>query len=239
MIAAVARSAYRLVAGALTLGIVVLSGFLLLVALPDLAGDAARIVATPSPAPTPTPAPSHRSAMARSPIGIEMPEDADCSACHLTTSGTVGTREIPRMGHPVWGWRDCTACHATGSLVRTASGHTTLHQEECLVCHQPPAPEASAGPRPEHMGTDRPCIACHGVDEHAPMPRTMAERNNCWVCHNGPEFEYLFEDPPASPAGDADDGTAVILPDGTSRWARARTAGPDGTSYRLEAGPLP
>ena len=26
--------------------------------------------------------------------------------------------------------------------------------------------------------------------------------DNCWICHNGPEFTYLFEDQPA-PASDA------------------------------------
>jgi hypothetical protein len=51
------------------------------------------------------------------------------------------------------------------------------------------------------MGTDKPCIACHGVDEHAPLPDEMAGRDNCWICHNGAEFTYLFESasPGASP----------------------------------------
>ena len=55
--------------------------------------------------------------------------------------------------------------------------------------------------RPEHMGGDKPCISCHGVDEHAPLPDAMADRENCWVCHNGAEFTYLFESasPGASP----------------------------------------
>ena len=108
------------------------------------------------------------------------------------------------MGHPLWGWRDCTACHATPSLVKTAPGHSGLHKDQCLICHQTQtdAGVATTPPlRPEHMGTDKPCTACHGVDEHAPLPENMAGRGNtCWICHNGPEYRYLFEeDPSASP----------------------------------------
>jgi hypothetical protein len=54
--------------------------------------------------------------------------------------------------------------------------------------------------RPEHMGsTGKACTSCHGVDKHAPMPADMAARgNNCWICHNGPEYQYLFSSPSAS-----------------------------------------
>lgn len=175
----------------LTAAILVVGGFLLFVAVPDLNGTVA-MRATPAP----TAEPSPLSPMGLSAIGIEMAPDSDCSACHVTDSGVVGTLDIPRMGHPLWGWRDCTACHATGSLVDTAPGHSGLHKQDCLVCHKEPDQETSgpAKPRPEHMGGDQPCTACHGVDDHAPLPDAMAGRENCWVCHNGPEFTYLFEE---------------------------------------------
>ena len=126
-----------------------------------------------------------------------MPAGSDCQGCHITEAGTLGTREIPVMAHPLWGWRDCTACHSTGSLVASAPGHSSLHKDDCLVCHQTRTEtgDTSEPPlRPEHMGTDKPCIACHGIDEHAPLPEAMAGRENCWICHNGEEFTYLFEE---------------------------------------------
>ncbi len=112
----------------------------------------------PRPVPTHGPSPSPRSAMALSPVGIEMPADANCNSCHLTGTGLVGTKPIPVMGHPLAGWRDCTACHTVGSLVQTAPGHTSLHKDDCLICHQTRV-EAGASEqpelRPEHMGTEQ------------------------------------------------------------------------------------
>jgi hypothetical protein len=171
--------------------------------------DLARIALGPAPTASAAPVPSSSpiSAMALSPIGIEMPVGSDCQACHITEVGALGTKEIPVLAHPLFGWRDCTACHATGSLVTSAPGHTSLHKDDCLVCHQTRTETGNDSPpplRPEHMGTDRPCIACHGVDEHAPLPEAMAGRENCWICHNGEEFRYLFEEsvsPPPPPSG--------------------------------------
>ncbi len=210
------RHAYGLTIAALTAGICVLAGFLLLVALPDVGGLTA--VQAPTTAPIVTPAPTPGSAMALSPIAIQMPKDANCEGCHLTTSGTVGTKPIPKLGHPLWGFRDCTLCHAKDALVEAAPGHSSLHTQDCLVCHQVNA-ELAAGTsgapmRPEHMGGDKPCLSCHGVDEHAPLPDAMADRENCWVCHNGAEFSYLFES--ASP-----EAAPTAAPDGAStgpRW---------------------
>jgi hypothetical protein len=176
--------------------IVAVGAFLVTVAGPDLARLTLVAPASPSPTPAPTPA----TAMALSPVGIAMPEGSDCQGCHTTANG-VGTKAIPVMGHPLWGWRDCTACHAPASLVKTAPGHSGLHKDQCLICHQTQADAgvATTPPlRPEHMGTDKPCTACHGVDKHAPLPASMAGRgNNCWICHNGPEYRYLFEDDPS------------------------------------------
>jgi hypothetical protein len=193
------RYAFRIAVALLTLGILVLGTFLVLVAVPDMTADTAL---APSPTPTLRPSASPRSAMALSPVGIEMPADANCTGCHLTASGTVGTKPIPVMGHPLAGWRDCTACHTVGSLVKTAEGHSSLHKDDCLICHQTRAEAgASASPelRPEHMGGTQACSSCHGVDDHAPLPAAMEGRgDNCWICHNGPEFTYLFEERPAS-----------------------------------------
>ena len=197
------RYGFRIAAALLTLGILVVGTFLVIVAVPDMTGASAVVVPTPAP----TPGASPRSAMALSPVGIEMPADANCEACHATISGTIGTKPIPVMAHPLHGWRDCTACHTTGSLVKTAPGHSSLHKDDCLICHktQDSAGTATDAPpvRPEHMGGDKPCTSCHGLDKHAPLPEAMKNRgNNCWICHNGAEFTYLFEGGPA-PASEA------------------------------------
>lgn len=217
-----ARYAFRIVAALLTVGILVIGTFLVLVAVPDLTGNTAL---KPTPTPTVKPSPSFKSAM--SPVGIEMPADADCKGCHTTSTGTVGTKQPPVMGHPLAGWRDCTACHSVGSLVKTAPGHSSLHKDDCLICHQTRAEAgASDAPRarPEHMGAAKPCSACHGVDDHAPLPESMKGRgDNCWICHNGPEYTYLFEDAPSpspTPVGmtpapaspDPDDVSYVLQP---------------------------
>jgi hypothetical protein len=218
----IARYGFRIAAAALTIGILVIGTFLVLVAVPDLAGTTA---VAPTPIPTIKPSPSARSAM--SPVGIEMPADANCNGCHMTTTGTVGTKPPPVMGHPLSGWRDCTACHTVGSLVKTAPGHTSLHKDDCLICHQTRVEAgASDSPktRPEHMGGTQACSSCHGVDDHAPLPESMKGRgDNCWICHNGPEYTYLFEDRPSpspTPVGmtpapaspDPDDITYVLRP---------------------------
>jgi hypothetical protein len=72
------------------------------------------------------------------------------------------------------------------------------------------------------MGAAKPCSACHGIDDHAPLPESMKGRgDNCWICHNGPEYTYLFEDKPTpTPAGmtpapaspDPDDVSYVLRP---------------------------
>jgi hypothetical protein len=126
----------------------------------------------------------------------------------VTTNGTVGIKDIPLMAHPLKGFTDCTACHAPEGLVKTAPGHSSLHKTDCLVCHKENPNLASSSPapmRPEHMGaTGKTCTSCHGVDKHAPLPADMAARgNNCWICHNGPEFQYLFQSPSASDAAAA------------------------------------
>lgn len=197
----ITRHGFGLAIASLLAGIVLVASFLLVVAVPDLARTAAAPTPSALPGATASPSPTPRSAMALSPIGIEMPADSDCAACHVTTTGTLGTRPIPPLAHPLWGWRDCTACHAPDRLVRTAPGHSGLHKDDCLVCHQVPdtATPSQAPLRREHMGNTQPCTSCHGQDKHAPLPEAMQGRDNCWICHNGPEFTYLFESPSAPP----------------------------------------
>lgn len=218
---ALARYAYPTAVLGLVAGILVVGGFLAVVAMPDLVGTAA--VQTASPAPAGSPSPTPKSAMALSAAGIEMPPDANCNACHLTTSGTVGLKPIPKLGHQVAGFGDCTACHNPTGLVKTAPGHSSLHKADCLICHQenPDLGRASAAPlRPAHMGgTTAPCTSCHGVDKHAPLPDAMKGRDNCWICHNGPEYQYLFSS--ASPG---------------ATGSPAASAGPPGASYPLYPG---
>ncbi len=216
---AVARYWFPASVAAMLTAIVVLAAFLLVVAVPDLSRQAAAEAPTPTPAPSTAATANPLSPMANSPIGIQMSANADCAACHETTDGTVGTKDIPVMAHPLWGWRDCTACHSTGSLVATAPGHSGLHKDDCLVCHKAPDPDATtthAPLRPEHMGNTQPCTSCHGVDDHAPLPASMADRgDNCWICHNGPEFTYLF-DSDASPSSDSDASPSPTPPPSTN-----------------------
>jgi hypothetical protein len=205
--ARVRRLAYPMTVLTLIAGILIVAGFLATVAVPDLVRTGALgLLPTPPPTPGPPATASPASGMALSPIGIAMPSDADCGACHFTTSGTVGVKDIPLMAHPRKGFTDCTACHATDGLVKTAPGHSSLHKADCLVCHKENPNLASASPapmRPEHMGsTGKACTSCHGIDKHAPLPVDMAARgNNCWICHNGPEYQYLFQASPSPSDG--------------------------------------
>ncbi len=181
--------------------------------------------------------------MGLSPVGIEMPTDTDCDACHVTTTGLVGTKPIPPMAHPLLGWRNCTACHSLGSLVTTAPGHSSLHKDECLICHQTAvaAGAATKAPmRPEHMAEGgEQCTSCHGVDEHAPMPDSMKDRGgNCWICHNGEEFTYLFEE--SSPA--VEESSPAVEAEGSSTPAPSAGTGStvgDGPLYALDVRRVP
>jgi hypothetical protein len=225
---AIRRHGFTVAVVLLLAGIAATGAFLVKVAGPDLVKIALVTEPSPSPSPSATPAP----AMALSPVGIAMPEGSDCEGCHTTDDG-VGTKAIPVMAHPLWGWRDCTACHAQTSLVKTAPGHSGLHADQCLVCHQTQtdAGTATTPPmRPEHMGTDKPCTACHGVDKHAPLPESMQGRgDNCWICHNGAEYKYLFEQTESpGPDGDSDADDGVAPP-----ASAAPSEDPAGVSFRL------
>ena len=98
---ALAGRAYRLSITVLVVAICVVAGYLAVVAVPDLTGASAGRAAASEP--TPTPVPTERSAMALSPIGIEIPAGSDCGACHLTDAGAVGHQADPQAGPPAVG----------------------------------------------------------------------------------------------------------------------------------------
>jgi len=175
------RFGYELVLVGLV-GLIAVAGvYVLVVILPDLQGTAARPSAVPSPSPT------GRSLVMS---WINLPPDANCSACHQTESG-VAAPQVPKIAHPLRGWTDCTACHANDRLVSTAPGHTGIHATDCLICHEPadlPPPLS----RPHRELQNQACLDCHGKTE--PLPADMAHRAQsvCWLCHRLP-----LEQPPA------------------------------------------
>ena len=172
---------YAFLVMSLTLAILGLGAFVVAVfAVPGFADQYVWRVTAPSASVTPA-----ESNFA--PMRIPIPATADCVGCHKDGSMIAA---VPRMAHPVEGWKDCTACHADDRLVKTAPGHTGIHKELCLACHQPVDPGQTALPRPHHVVTDKACISCHGTA--APLPTDMAGRNNCWVCHQGADTAALF-----------------------------------------------
>jgi len=198
-----ARVAYPLTVLVLLVGICVVGGFLLTVALPNVVGS------SPSTSPgasgtsgsgsaaesgSPNPSPSPSSPMALSPIGVAIPPDANCGACHYTATGGVGVKPIPYLGHPLKGFANCTACHNEAGLVMTAPGHSGLHASDCLICHQenPALATMSAAPmRPEHM-SGQACTDCHGVSASITDPNGSPHHSGqtfapptCQDCHNG------------------------------------------------------
>ena len=135
------------------------------------------VIVAPSAAPSPTATPTP-------PIAeqIDMKLRGDCTACHSTPDGGVGTKPVPALAHPLEGWTDCTGCHAPEKLVQTAAGHTGIHKEQCTVCHtkhSDPAPD-----RPHPAGLQLDCLSCHGTTQ-AHLPTTMVgwKDTTCWLCH--------------------------------------------------------
>jgi hypothetical protein len=193
---------FWLVVGALSLAIVALGTFLVAAVVIPEANLALSVAQSPSPPPSPTPTP-----LTVAPMRVPIPASAQCSACH-GSSDPVAVLDIPVMAHPVEGWQDCTACHADDRLVKTAPGHSGIHKDLCLACHQQPSPDESASPalpRPHHIVAGTACITCHG--SKAPLPTDMAGRSNCWICHPNQETTSLFGSPaptlpPAPSPGD-------------------------------------
>jgi len=120
--------------------------------------------------------------MSLRPGEVQMPDGADCAACHVTAGGVIGVKAVPAIAHPVHGWTNCTACHSNETLVATAPGHSGIHADQCVVCHQQASGPA---PSPRHPSLpDMDCLACHGTI--APLPSSMADRPQtlCWLCHH-------------------------------------------------------
>jgi hypothetical protein len=162
--------------------ILMAGGFVVTIVIPDVQRAAAGLEdpsssASPSQAPAPT-----QDVM----TWLGMSSDSDCAGCHVTDGGTVGLRQVPAIAHPLKGWAECTSCHASDRLVDTAPGHTGIHAEDCLTCHQPgdlPAPLS----RPHRELQNDACLDCHGPT--APLPTDMVHRGEsvCWLCHRLPE----------------------------------------------------
>jgi hypothetical protein len=132
----------------------------------------------------------------RLPGQVQMPAGADCKACHETTGGVIGIKDIPVVPHPVIRWSNCTACHDNARLVQAAPGHSGIHADQCLVCHQQ---SLGAAPPPAHVTEPNArCLTCHGVT--APLPSDMSHRPSelCWLCHLAPS---LAPATPTSPTG--------------------------------------
>ncbi len=195
-----ARAGRWVIVGTVAVAAVLLVGLVVMdVVIPGLerAGVIA-VITTPAPTAVPAASPT---------TGIEMggaiiPNDAQCTGCHVAGSGTMAVQTIPVMGHPLEGWSKCTDCHAPARLVDTAPGHSGIHASECTVCHKPgdlPAPLS----RPHRDNQNVACLSCHG--SIAPLPSDMTHRTEtvCWLCHRLPTIE-----PPvpahATAAGEAD-----------------------------------
>jgi hypothetical protein len=202
---ALARYGYWILVGAMSVVIVVLLAFIAVqLALPELE-RAGLLGAQATPAPSirpisPTPAPSTGIAMG----GAVVPADSDCAGCHEGGTGTIGSTDVPPMGHVLEGWGQCASCHAPARLVDTAAGHTGIHASECTLCHQPgvlPAPLS----RPHRENQNQDCLTCHGTK--APLPADMTHRSEtvCWLCHRLPTIE------PPVPAHETAPGEADCL----------------------------
>ncbi len=190
MLRPLVRHAYGITVLALVTAILVLGAFIAAnIVLPELAAGNDRLALGPTATPQAQPsAAADGSATASAPPtmrGLVLPDTADCSACHLTSTGQIGLKPIPPMGHPLQGWTDCTACHAPAGLVKTAPGHSGIHASDCLTCHQPGnLPPPLSRPHRELQNTN--CLSCHG--SKAPLPADMAHRSQsvCWLCHRLP-----------------------------------------------------
>ena len=121
-----------------------------------------------------------------------IPTTNACVLCHVE-GGKSGLKPIPAVGHPLEGWRTCSACHTNELLGRTAPGHLGITDDQCLNCHKE-AVQGTAITQPHLQLQDQHCLDCHGSYAH--MPSTMASRNEdeCVLCHKPTAYP-----PPVSP----------------------------------------
>ncbi len=123
---------------------------------------------------------------------VPVPANSDCKGCHGTDA--ISIPNVPTMAHPVEGWTNCLSCHNDTGLVKTAPGHAGIHKEACLMCHKPPTDLKTALKRPHHVPAGTDCTSCHNGKGTAPLPKLMADRKNCWVCHTDASKADLFSD---------------------------------------------
>jgi hypothetical protein len=121
-----------------------------------------------------------------------IPTTNDCLLCHYS-GGEGGLKPIPAVGHPLEGWRTCSACHTEEKLGRAAPGHTGITDDECLNCHQE-AQEGTAITQPHSELQDQQCLDCHGSYSHLPESMVGRDQDECWLCHKPTAYP-----PPTSP----------------------------------------
>jgi hypothetical protein len=128
------------------------------------------------------------------PMGLaHIPTSNACILCHQS-GGSAGLKVVPAIGHPLEGWRQCTACHTDDKLGRTAPGHVGIAETECLNCHK----VAQPGPpitQPHSVLQDQHCLDCHGSFAHLPTSMASRDENSCTLCHKPtplppPEFTH-------------------------------------------------
>jgi hypothetical protein len=151
------------------------------VALDVRPGDLFAPAPLPSLATSPSPDPG---GLAMNGNGVVITDQSSCAGCHTASAGVM-LKPIPVLGHPLAGWRNCSACHAPGRLVSVAPGHGSLTQDQCLSCHRERGDASTAlTPRPHHVFPGQACSSCHGADKQAPVPDAMSGRTACWLCHH-------------------------------------------------------
>jgi hypothetical protein len=116
------------------------------------------------------------------PMGLaHIPTSSSCLLCH-ETGGDAGLKPVPAIGHPLDGWRECSACHNDERLGKTATGHAGIPQAECVNCHKVAQP-GPAITQPHSRLQDQLCLDCHGSYAHLPTSMVGRRQDECWLCH--------------------------------------------------------
>lgn len=141
-----------------------------------------------------TPSPSASDLM---PMGLaHIPTSNACVLCH-ETSGGIGLRTVPALGHPLEGWRQCLVCHGDTKLARLAPGHAGIAETECLNCHKLAQP-GPAITMPHLKLQDEHCLDCHGSVAHLPSSMASRKETSCTLCHKPtplppPQFPHALD----------------------------------------------
>lgn len=175
------------------IGILAVAGVLVLNVATSATGGQAQAVPAASPAFTQPPL----AEVVKIPVDMTLRDD--CLACHLDSSGGVGTRPIPALAHPLEGWTLCTSCHAPDRLVQTASGHSGIHADQCQTCHTKHSTPAMDRPHTASENLD--CLRCHGTTRaHLPTAMEGWKDTTCWLCHRASTVKAPLS-PHVLPAG--------------------------------------